>query len=462
MQSAEIQQKREILQKWRNSPVTRHYSFSDKQVWDKQAEALWSVRNNKYTCIKSGNTVGKSFIAADIVMDYLTIHYPSKVITTAPGWNQVEEILWKEIALYVNNSKIPIGAELLKTHLKFKDDHFALGLSTNEVHRFQGFHSPHLLVVIDEASGVSPEIWEAVYSLHPHRILAIGNPLDNSGNFCDCFTSTLWHKITISCYDCVKWQETNKPIPGLVTREWIEEMRGEWGDKSSYFQVHVLGEFPEEGESCLISRKWVENARGNKRDDDEEEEPRILSTDVATKHGENETVIGYRYGHTQVSLDGFKNISMTDTRDKLAHQTLKRQITSNVFDSDGVGEGLGDILRERHVPYTEFHGGYGQVAYDKTKFRNLRTQFYYIVAKKFEKGMYDLTRLPAKEYEILKNQLCQIKVKNPDGQGRLQIETKEDMHARQIKSPDFADAFMMGEYGFYMGRYAEVKGFAYR
>jgi hypothetical protein len=84
------------------------------------------------------------------------------------------------------------------------------------------------------------------------------------------------------------------------------------------------------------------------------------------------------------------------------------------------------------------------------------------VAKKFEKGLYSLKKLPQKEYDKLKNQLCSIKMKAPDAQGRFQIETKEDMLARQIQSPDFADSFMMSEFGSYCDTLAEVKEYSYR
>lgn len=449
-------------EKWQKSPITRHYTFSDKKLWSKQEEILWAVRNHKRVCVKSGNTVGKSFISADVVMDFLSIHYPSKVITTAPTWTQVEDIIWKEIAGYCHNSKFPLGIEPLNTELNFKDDWFAKGISTNEVHRMQGFHSPHLLVVIDEASGVTAEIWEAVESLHPYRVLAIGNPNEISGDFYNVFSSPLWHKISISCLECVEWQEQNHEVPGLVTRDWIEERRQDWGEKSPQYAIHVLGEFPEEAEGTLISRDWVEAARNKESEDEEDDSMRCIACDVATKHGENETVIGYRYGHTLHWIKAFKHIPTTETADRLAWAYNEKKPHGLVIDSDGVGEGVADILSVKRVPHIEFHGGYGQKAIDVNRFRNLRSQFYWMVAKKFEKGFYSLKGLTEREYELLKNQLCSLKVKPCDAQGRIQIETKDDMMARGIKSPDYADCFVYLEYAWYMSRNAEVEGFSYR
>lgn len=443
--------------------------FSDKKLWSKQEEILWSVRRNKYTVVKSGNTIGKSFIAADVALDFLLTYQPSKVITTATGWEQVEGILWKEIRLAHQSAKVPIGGELLATELKFSDEWFAKGISTNDTVRFQGYHSPYLLVIIDEASGVAPEIWEAVRALHPFRVLAIGNPLEISGEFFNAFQSTLWHKITVSCKECVNWQKVNGLIPGLVTQEWITESAEEWGVNSPQYKIHVLGEFPEETDDTLISRAWVDRAKkgldadGIKLDEElEEDSTRILSMDVATKHGANESVMGYRYGHTFKELKGYKQIPTTKSADILSSQFHIRNANFVVVDADGVGEGTSDILIDRSLPVIEFHGGYGQKAIDKTKFRNLRSQFYWIVAKKFEKGAYNLSALPEQIFEILKNQLCSIRVKPPDAMGRIQIETKDDMSARGIKSPDYADCFMMAEYGYWASKYADIKPWKYR
>lgn len=464
MSQLTVEQQISIVNKWRASPIVRHYSFSNKKLWAKQEEVLWSVRNNKRTAVRSGNTVGKSFIAADVVQDWLFTRGPqAKVITTASSWKQVEEILWKEIRTAAVNSLWPIETMPLNTAWRFNDEWFAMGISTDTPVNMQGFHSPNLLVLIDEASGINQEIWDMVEALHPTAILAIGNPLEATGPFAECFNSDKWNKITISCEDCVQWQEKNGKIPGLVTREWIKEMADLHGLKSAWYRVHVLGLPPEQDEYALIERGWVDRARKGLDADglpldeeDEDSEVRIIPFDIASKHGENETVVGYRYGHTFKRIKGFRKQTATWIRDYV--QTLYSQTEANVVvhDADGLGEPMAENLSEAHVPSLEFHGGYAQKAMS-TKFKNLRSQFYWIVAKKFEKGLYNLKHLDDKDFEMLRGQLCSIRVKPEDGMGRFQIETKEDMLARQIKSPDYADCFMMGEYGFYMHRHMELK-----
>lgn len=468
MTAQEIELGIKIVDGWKSDPIHRHYSFSNKRLWSKQEEILHAIRKHKRVAVRSGNTVGKSFIAADVVLDWLITHQPSKVITTAPTFHQVETILWREIRHACYTSKIPLGVEPLQTELKFSDEWFAAGISTDNPVNFQGVHSPNLLVLIDEASGISPEIWDMVEALHPSAILAIGNPLEANGKFADCFTSDLWHQITISCHDCVTWQDKNGKIPGLVTREWINEMHDMHGANSPWFRSHVLGLPPEEDEHALIQKSWIDRARKGLDadgllldDEDEDIKTRIISCDVATKHGENLTVIGYRYGHTMKEIKGYPRSTMTETRDRLSAKYRKVEANTLVSDADGVGESLSELMAEQYVPCLDFHGGYGAKATDSIRFRNLRSQFYFVVAKKFEKGLYNLKYMDEKDFEILRGQLCSIRVKAPDATGRFQIETKEELMARQIKSPDYADCYMMGEYAFFQSRMAEVKPFSY-
>ncbi len=452
-----------IREKFQSDGVLTAKTLFGSRLWSKQEEVIRSVWKNKYTAVKSGNSVGKSHISAQVALAYLASFYPSKVITTAPTFTQVENILWKEIASLYKKSKIPFGGDLLKTELRLAPEWFAIGISTNEVNRFQGFHSPYLLVVIDEALGVDPIIWEAIEGLHPHRVLAIGNPLEPTGNFFDCFSSPLWNKITISCEDCVKWQKEHGQIPGLVTQEWINEREEEWGRGSPLFQARVLGEFPDESEDTLISRRWVDEARHRVIEEDLEEfGPRVEAVDVATKHGKCHTVFTYRYGHTIAEIKGYRGLRITDTRNILQRDYHQKQLTNLVIDADGVGEGLDDMLYERNIPFMPFHGGHGDKAIDSLRYKNLRSQFWCIVAKKFERGLYSLAKLDDKTFEILKNQLCSVRMKPPDPKGRIQIETKEDLQARGIKSPDYADSFVYAEYGFWSDRFSDIKPYRYR
>jgi hypothetical protein len=71
------------------------------------------------------------------------------------AWTQVERLLWGEIRKSVKTSTIPYPKPS-KTRLELGPNRYAMGLSTNEGVRFQGWHGK-ILIVIDEAPGVKPE-----------------------------------------------------------------------------------------------------------------------------------------------------------------------------------------------------------------------------------------------------------------------------------------------------------------
>jgi hypothetical protein len=324
---------------------------------------------------------------------------------------------------------------------------------------FVSGNSPYLLVIIDEALGVAPEMWEAIEGLHPYRILAIGNPLTPEGDFYKAFQSDLWHKISISCLDAVKWQAINGNIPGLVSLEWCEERAAEWGRNSPLYQARVLGEFPQEGTDTLIHLSWVDAAR-IKEPEEEPDALKILSCDVA-RYGEDHTAFVTRKGHSFLKAWQRHKIPTTETTGIIKREYQDSGMDNLVVDDTGVGGGITDRLREQGIGVYAFNAGCRQTAADNNKFKNLRSQFWWIAARKFEKGLYSLKGIADKEFEIIKNQLCSVKYKI-ESDGRIKVESKDDLKARGLVSPDLADALIMSEFGYLMGRESEVIPFKYR
>src|SRR5438270_9488569 len=66
------------------------------RTWPMQDEIVKSVFANKLTAVKTGNAAGKSFIAARIALTFLSLFEGSIVVTTAPTYRQVKDVLWRE------------------------------------------------------------------------------------------------------------------------------------------------------------------------------------------------------------------------------------------------------------------------------------------------------------------------------------------------------------------------------
>ena len=148
--------------------------------WRKQVEILEAVRDHSRVTVRACHGVGKTFIAAGTGLWWLLAFPNAVVVTTAPTGRQVKELLWREIRRMHRKSRQVLPGDVRETSVKVSDDVYALGFSTDESDRFQGFHSRHLLIIVDEASGLPESIYESIdgcLTTIGSHLLLIGNPL---------------------------------------------------------------------------------------------------------------------------------------------------------------------------------------------------------------------------------------------------------------------------------------------
>jgi superfamily II DNA or RNA helicase len=151
---------REELETIVRDPVRFARGLLRADLWDLQADILRSVANHRRTAVKASHGSGKSFVAAAAVLWWLARYRDGIVVTTAPTWTQIEKVLWGEILAAIQRSRIKFP-QPNRTELRLGPGNYAIGLSTNEGVRFQGFHGGHILIVLDEACG---GIWSALVS----------------------------------------------------------------------------------------------------------------------------------------------------------------------------------------------------------------------------------------------------------------------------------------------------------
>ena len=183
---------RDLIHYWRQNPVDYCKDILGLTLWSKQREIIESVRDNPRTTVRSASAVGKTLTAGCAVLWFMTCFRPSTVLTTGKSFRQVKEQLWREIRTKHSQSKIPIGGEITQTSLTLADDWFAFGFSTDEPDRITGFHNKHILVIVDEASGIPDEVYGAIenpLAAGFTRLLLLGNPTQGVGKFRDSFAS---------------------------------------------------------------------------------------------------------------------------------------------------------------------------------------------------------------------------------------------------------------------------------
>ena len=266
---------------------------------------------------------------------------------------------WGEIRKAIKTSLYPFP-EPLTTKLVMAEKRYAVGLTAREGVNIQGYHSPHMLIIADEAMGISADIWQGIEGARASgdvRILALANPDGNGGPFYEAFTKqrTLWKTITIDALKTPNLEglslETLRelsrdlppshpifaycPVPHLVSRRWVYEQLIKFGEQSPYWEGHVRGEFPSQSEDSLISLKWIEAAS----DDSPTPAPNKklqVGIDVAGSDGGDETFVVIRQGDQIVDMAGWTLEDPLTEVNKFLYP-FKNRIEQVNIDTIGVG-----------------------------------------------------------------------------------------------------------------------------
>jgi phage terminase large subunit len=449
MPSSRLNRKLEEAWKMIEDPVQFAEDILKLKITAKQREVLQSVAENRRTAVKACHASGKTFIAAALVLWFVTRHQEAIVVTTAPTWMQVKRVLWGEIHRLVYSSLFPYP-EPLETSLRLGPGRYAVGISTNEGVRLQGFHAKHMLFVLDEAPGVLPEIFEAIEGARAGgdvRVLEVGNPTSASGPFYDAFSRDRegWNLITISAFDTPNLKGLtiesllelsdeeldNNPMPYLTTRRWVKEKYHEWGLGHPLWDSRVLGNFPAQSEDALLSLTWLEQAKIREHPVDEG----VLygGLDVAGP-GEDETVLAIRCGPKLIHLESWTE---SDPRGKVlaALEPFKGRIRGLNVDSTGIGYGMARHIADSKYKVRDVN--VGVAARHPEKYANLKAELYWGLRMRFQSG--DISGCFS---ERAIGQLAGIRYEH-NARGQVVIESKDDLRKRGVKSPDLAEAVML-------------------
>lgn len=404
-----------------------------------------SVRDNPRTTVRSSNGVGKDFVASDIVLWWLYTRH-SIVITSAPTNRQVEDVLWGEIRKKWNSVKPPLRGKLLQTKLTLGDKWYATGFSTDQEAQFQGFHEENILIIFSEAQGIPQMIWDAAEGCMTSkgaRMLVIGNPIGIGTTFHKTFTSPIWNKIHISAFDSPNVQAGKLLIPSLVTKEWVEERRREWGEDNPLYQARVLGEFPTESDDTLIPLNWIERATNKKIELGTSK--KVLGADIA-RYGTNETVVaefdGYRVSLPIIRMGSNLVDSAGACMDLLRSSQVEkfRQHEVEIFADDvGVGGGFVDILQREGFKVRGVCGN--AVPTEPEKFFDMRAEMAWELRERFR---MDTISIPADDK--LKAQLASLKYEYTT-RGQIKLVSKEKLKKEGMESPDRFDAVALAVWG---------------
>lgn len=475
--------------------------------WEKQVEIIRSVFMHKYTAVKTCNAIGKSYIAARIVIAYLMLYPDSIIVTTAPTWRQVTDILWREIGTALKQAKFKLtDKEAIQAGLNLDTNWYAVGLSTKRPENFFGYHADHILVVVDEAGGVEEPIFKGVAAITPNlnaRVLLIGNPTSPSGAFYDAFTKPElgYNCFTVSAFDSPNFTAVNiKTVEDLLTlftprndvpqAEWTRRVNNalaprmdatysgrlidpsvvyaryhEWGSDSPAWQALVMGEFPSEAEQALIPTDLVVQAM-NMRGIDEDsgktyaelsgweipDGPPEHGQDMA-RYGNDNSVNFPRHGGWVDDPIVWSKASLMESADRILKiiDPMDRNLRLNI---DDTGNGGGTTDRLRQISNELVRAGHPAHQYQLVAYNFSSKEF---MSDAEREKFHDITALL---YWNLRGWFIKKRIAIPKNQrlfdelvgrrwwlnksGKIQVESKDEYKKRTGgKSPDFSDALAL-------------------
>lgn len=259
--------------KYQAAPVAFAREVLGIAPWSRQVEILEAVRDNKRVAVASGHKVSKSHSAAIVALWFYCSFEDARVVMTSTTSRQVDQILWRELRMLRARARRAIDGEmheLARSGFKSPDFREIVGFTAREAEAVAGVSGKNLLYIPDEASGISDAVFEAIEGNRAGgaRICMFSNPTRTEGEFFEAFhgKKDFYKLLRISSEESPNVVEGREVIPGLATRDWIEEKKREWGVDSAMYKVRIKGEFVLRDDSRILSihdiaeaeKRWAE------------------------------------------------------------------------------------------------------------------------------------------------------------------------------------------------------------
>lgn len=409
-----------------------------------QADAMRRVAaGERRISIRSGHGVGKSAFVALLCVWALIVNANVKIVITAPSGPQLYDGLFAEVKLWM--AQLPAGIAGLfdvksdRIELKAAPEAVFLSVRTSRAENpeaLQGVHADAglVLLIADEASGIPESVFEAAsgsMSGHNCCTVLLGNPTRGSGFFFDTHhrLAGMWWTLKVSCLESKR-----------VSQDYIDDMKARYGEDSNAYRVRVLGDFPRSEDDTLISFELASAALT--RD--------IVFTPAASRNrywgvdlarfGSDSSALCKRFGSVvPEKVKVWKNVDLMQSvaivRNEWDTTPLDQRPEEIFADVIGVGAGFVDRCRELGLPVRGINvsetPSYG------SNCLNLRAELWNEGKKWLEmrncriEGDEDLVaELTTPRYRF-------------NAQGKLQIESKDEMKKRGLASPNRADAFLL-------------------
>lgn len=388
--------------------------------------------------VSSGHGIGKSALVSWLILWSMSTMTGCQGIVTANTEDQLRKKTWPEVAKWFQLLICKDWFRFTKSSLFSTDPiHEAtwrFDIATWSEHNTEAFAGLHnqgkrLLLIFDEASGIPPKVWEVANGAMTDKETeiiwcAFGNPTQNSGSFYDCFYGAEAKRWKTRRVDSRSVKITNK-------EELAEEVRIH-GENSDRVKVRIRGEFPSSSANQFISRDEVQAAR--KRVVQYTPFcPVVIAVDVA-RFGDDDAVITARRGddcdyRKPIIMSKQDTVQIAGAVAKLSQELSPDAIN---IDGGGIGGGVIDQLRALGWHVNEVLNNHASTS---REYARLGDQMWGELRDR-------LPRLRLPDNDRLERELT-TRLFKYDIDARIKLESKDEMKARRVGSPDFADSIAL-------------------
>ena len=457
-----------------------------------------SVRDNPITIAKSANATGKTHGAARVAVWWYKSFSDSQVYTAAaPPESNLKKLLWGEIGGLIEK-KPELFESDTKTnlHIQRSAQSFltgvtipASGTESQREAKFSGKHAPYLLFILDEGDAIPDEVYRGIESCMSGghtRLLIMFNPRAEAGEAYRMERDGQARVIKLSAFSHPNVVTGDNRIAGAVTRETTVRRINQWSrllaegesidgdcfelptylagavamDQSGaeypplmpgWYKIMdpalsymVLGQYPSQGSTQLISKEWI--ARARSRWDmyvlEHGEKPPAgtsgaMGLDVA-EYGTDVNAACFRYGGWVEKIVTWGGMDLIETGDRAVSEYEARTVCRVNVDATGVGAGVAPQMKRRGCNATPV-----KVASSPTEttqlgeFQILRDQIWWACREWLRADTSAM--LPPDEQLIEELKTPTYEVQN----GKIRVMKKVTMRELLKRSPDKADALCL-------------------
>ncbi len=389
--------------------------------------------------VASGHGIGKSASMGMLSNWAMSCWADAKIVTTANTDGQLRTKTAPEIGKWFRMSITGHWFDVQSTSIKSRDKAHAdqwrqdfIPWSEHNTEAFAGLHNKGRIIVLefDEASKIHDKVWEVAEGALTDEGTAIifivyGNPTRNSGRFRECFRKFRhrWHRFQIDSRD----------VPGTNKKkiaQWVEDH----GEDSDFVKIRVRGQFPSQSALQFISGDDVDAARSRHlRPEQYQFAPVILGVDPAWT-GDDALEIVLRQGLMSRSIATLpRNDNDVEVANLIARLETEHKADA-VFVDAGYGTGIvsaGQVMG-RAWQLVWFGGKATNPGYV-----NKRAEMWGAMKAWIKEG----GAIDPKDEELYQDLVGPETVPRLDG--KIMLESKQDMKERGLPSPNRGDALAL-------------------